>query len=203
MDQQAPAETRLDYRVIVELIEPNSRVLDMGCGGGELLALLIKRKSCRGTGIEIDEKAIYSCVAKGLTVSHGDINSGLTDYADKRFDYVILNESLQQILNPQKAILEALRVGKKVIVGIPNFCHIQARFQIFFRGKVPVTKELPYEWYNTPNLRFFSLKDFKEFCKINSIAILNQKAVDAKKEVTFLPNLFAHIGIFLLEKQKS
>lgn len=200
MDQQAPAETRLDYRVIVELIEPNSRVLDMGCGGGELLALLIKRKACRGTGIEIDEKAIYSCVAKGLTVSHGDINSGLTDYADKRFDYVILNESLQQILNPQKAILEALRVGKKVIVGIPNFCHIQARFQIFFRGKVPVTKELPYEWYNTPNLRFFSLKDFKEFCKINSIAILNQKAVDAKKEVTFLPNLFAHIGIFLLEK---
>lgn len=200
MDQQVPAETRLDYRVIVDLIEPNSRVLDMGCGGGELLALLIKRKSCRGTGIEIDEKAIYSCVAKGLTVSHGDINSGLTDYADKRFDYVILNESLQQILNPQKAILEALRVGKKVIVGIPNFCHIQARFQIFFRGKVPVTKELPYEWYNTPNLRFFSLKDFKEFCKINSIAILNQKAVDAKKEVTFLPNLFAHIGIFLLEK---
>lgn len=200
MDQQAPAETRLDYRVIVDLIEPNSRVLDMGCGGGELLALLIKHKSCRGTGIEIDEKAIYSCVAKGLTVSHGDINSGLTDYADKRFDYVILNESLQQILNPQKAILEALRVGKKVIVGIPNFCHIQARFQIFFRGKVPVTKELPYEWYNTPNLRFFSLKDFKEFCKINSIAILNQKAVDAKKEVTFLPNLFAHIGIFLLEK---
>ena len=200
MDQQPAAPIRLDYRVIVDLIEPNSRVLDMGCGGGELLALLIKRKSCRGTGIEIDEKAIYSCVAKGLTVSHGDINSGLTDYADKRFDYVILNESLQQILNPQKAILEALRVGKKVIVGIPNFCHIQARFQIFFRGKVPVTKELPYEWYNTPNLRFFSLKDFKEFCKINGIAILNQKAVDAKKEVTFLPNLFAHIGVFLLEK---
>jgi methionine biosynthesis protein MetW len=200
MDQQPAVPIRLDYRVIVDLIEPNSRVLDMGCGGGELLALLIKRKSCRGTGIEIDEKAIYSCVAKGLTVSHGDINSGLTDYADKRFDYVILNESLQQILQPQKAILEALRVGKKVIVGIPNFCHIQARFQIFFRGKVPVTKELPYEWYNTPNLRFFSLKDFKEFCKINGIAILNQKAVDAKKEVTFLPNLFAHIGIFLLEK---
>ena len=200
MDQQPAAPIRLDYRVIVDLIEPNSRVLDMGCGGGDLLELLIKRKSCRGTGIEIDEKAIYSCVAKGLTVSHGDINSGLTDYADKRFDYVILNESLQQILNPQKAILEALRVGKKVIVGIPNFCHIQARFQIFFRGKVPVTKELPYEWYNTPNLRFFSLKDFKEFCKINGIAILNQKAVDAKKEVTFLPNLFAHIGVFLLEK---
>ncbi len=192
--------SRLDYQVIADLVEPSSKVLDLGCGDGELLSLLISQKSCRGTGIEIDEKAIYSCIAKGLTVSHGDINSGLSEYADKRFDYVILNESLQQMLNPQKAILEALRVGKKVVVGIPNFCHIQARVQIFFRGQVPVTKELPYEWYDTPNLRFFSLKDFKKFCKVNGIKILKERAIDAKKEVPFLTNLFAHIGIFVLEK---
>ncbi|MCB9771921.1 MAG: methionine biosynthesis protein MetW [Candidatus Omnitrophica bacterium] len=193
-------KTRLDYRVIVDLIEHGSKVLDLGCGDGELLSLLIRYKSCKGTGIEIDEKAIYACIAKGLTVSHGDIDSGLNEYADKRFDYVILNESLQQMLNPQTAILEALRVGKKVVVGIPNFCHIQARIQIFFRGRVPVTKELPYEWYDTPNLRFFSLKDFKIFCKANSIKICNERAIDTVKEVSTFPNLFAHIGIFVLEK---
>lgn len=194
------SQIRLDYRVITDLIKPQSRVLDLGCGDGELLALLIKNKSCKCTGIEIDEKAIYECIAKGLTVSHSDIDTGLNEYADKRFDYVILNESLQQMINPQKAILEALRVGKKVVVGIPNFCHVQARFQIFFHGRVPVTKELPYEWYDTPNLRFFSLKDFKIFCKANSIKICQERAIDTTKEVSFMPNLFAHIGIFVLEK---
>lgn len=191
---------RLDYRVIVDLIDRGSKVLDLGCGDGELLSLLIQYKGCKGTGIEIDEKAIYACIAKGLTVSHGDIDSGLNEYADKRFDYVILNESLQQMLNPQKAILEALRVGKKVVVGIPNFCHINARFQIFFHGQVPVTKELPYEWYDTPNLRFFSLKDFKNFCKVNLIKIRQERAIDTQKEVAMFPNLFAHIGIYVLEK---
>lgn len=191
---------RLDHRVIADLVEPKSKVLDLGCGSGELLELLIRQKSCKGTGVEIDEKAIYACIEKGLTISHSDINSGLSEYADKRFDYVILNESLQQMLSPQKAILEALRVGKNVIVGIPNFCHYQARFQIFFRGRVPVTKELPYEWYDTPNLRFFSLKDFKKFCKVNDIRILTERAIDAKNEVSILPNLFAHIGIYVLEK---
>ncbi len=192
---------RLDYRVIIDLITQNAKVLDLGCGDGELLSLLIQNKACKATGVEIDEKAIYACIAKGLTVSHGDIDSGLSEYADKRFDYVILNESLQQMLNPQKAILEALRVGKKVVVGIPNFCHINARFQIFFHGRVPVTKELPYEWFNTPNLRFFSLKDFKNFCKLNSVKIINERAIDTEKEVTLLPNLFAHIGIYLLENK--
>ncbi len=200
MPEDLTAKTRLDHKIIADLIKPNSRVLDLGCGGGELLSFLINHKGCRATGIEIDEKAIYHCVAKGLTVSHGDINSGLDDYSDKRFDYVILNESLQEIMNPQTAILEALRVGKHVIVGIPNFCHITARFQIFFKGRVPVTKELPYEWYNTPNLRFFSLKDFRSFCKVQRITIKAHKALDISREVTFLPNLFAHVGIFLLEK---
>ena len=200
MKEQTSHPIRLDYKAIIDLVAPNSRVLDLGCGDGELLSLLIKHKSCRGTGIEIDEKAIYQCVAKGLTISHGNIDSGLNDYADRRFDYVILNESLQQVLHPQKVILEALRVGKKIIVGIPNFCHINARFQLFFQGRVPITKELPYEWYNTPNLRFFSLKDFYVFCKVNHIAIREQKNIGFNQEVKFLPNLFAHIGIFLLEK---
>ena len=199
--ERLPKDTRLDYKIIFDLIEPESRVLDLGCGNGELLSLLIEHKKCHGTGIEIDENSIYECISKGLTVSHIDINSGLTDYSDKRFDYVIINETIQQVIDPQKTIFEALRIGKKVIVGIPNFCHLFARLQLGFRGKVPVTKELPYEWYNTPNLRFFSIKDFLKLCRKNRIAITKQRGIGIKHEVTFLPNLFAHFGIFVLENQ--
>ncbi len=194
---------RPDHKIVLSLVETKSKVLDLGCGDGTLLSLLIEQKGCHGRGIEIDEKAIYSCVAKGLTVSHGDIDSGLSDFASKRFDYVILNESLQQVLHPQKVILEALRVGKKVIVGIPNFCQVKARFQIFFEGRVPVTKELPYEWYNTPNLRFLSLKDFRKFCKNNSIKILKEKGLSGQDLIDFRPNLFANTGIYLLEKESA
>jgi len=191
---------RIDHTYILNMIEPNSHVLDLGCGDGELLWLLIKEKNCRATGIEIDEKAIYKCVERGVTVSHVDIDSGLKDYSDRRFDYVILNESLQEVLNPEKVILEALRVGKKVIVGIPNFCNIIARLQIFFLGKVPVTKGLPYTWYNTPNLRFLSIKDFREFCAQRGISIERQRAIGSKNEVFFWRNLFANVAIFLISK---
>ncbi len=192
--------SRLDHKIILSVIEPNARVLDLGCGDGTLLNLLIRNKQVKGTGVEIDEKAIYQCMARGLTVSHGDIDSGLTDYANKRFDYVILNESLQQVLHPRKVILEALRVGKKVIVGIPNFCHIAARIQLFFLGRVPVTKELPYEWYDTPNLRFLSLKDFRRFCRMNKITILKEYGL-ANQTKVILPNLFANIGLYVLAKE--
>ena len=193
-------DIRLDYQIILQLVATRSRVLDLGCGDGELLYHLIHQKQCQGTGIEIDEKAIYSCIERGVTVLHSDIITGLKDFSDKRFDYVILNESLQQVLNPQAAILAALRVGKNVIVGIPNFCHMSARFQIFFRGRVPVTAELPYEWYNTPNLRFFSLKDFRSFCRNNAITIVKERDLGRHQEEHLLPNLFAHIGIFLLRQ---
>lgn len=191
---------RFDHQVIAELVEPNTKVLDLGCGDGTLLSLLIEQKNCHGTGIEIDEKEIYRCVAKGLTVSHGDIDSGLADFSNKRFDYVILHESLQQVLNPRHVILESLRVGQKVIVGIPNFCHSRARFQLFFLGRVPVTKELPYQWYDTPNLRFLSLKDFRCFCKENGITIRKEIGIVGNKKVPFCPNLFSNVGIYLLEK---
>ena len=193
-------QNRADFNVIVDLVEPNSRVLDLGCGDGTLLSLLIHEKNCRGTGVEIDEKAVYQCIEKGLTVSHGDIDSGLMDFSNKRFDYVILNESLQQVLQPKKVILESLRVGKKVIVGIPNFCHSSARWQIFFKGRVPVTKQLPYQWYDTPNLRFLSLKDFRYFCKDHGIKILKEIGIAQNKVTRLRPNLCANIGIYLLEK---
>jgi len=192
---------RFDYQVIVDLIEKGSRVLDLGCGDGELLALLTKEKDCTGSGLEIDEKAIYKSMAKGISVSHGDIDTGLPDYASKRFDYVILNESIQEILHPTQVLLEALRVGRKVIVGIPNFCHLGARFQFFFKGRTPITEALPYKWYDTPNIRFLSLKDFRDFCKEQGIKIVKEIGIANSKKIRFKKNWFATSGIYLLEKE--
>ena len=193
-------DIRIDHKFIIELIEPNSHVLDLGCGDGTLLDLLAIHKNCKTTGIEINEKEIYKCVERGVTVSHGDIDSGLEDYLDKRFDYVILNESLQEILNPERVISEALRVGKRVIVGIPNFCNISARLQILLFGQVPVTKGLPYKWYNTPNLRFLSIKDFRYFCRDRNIIVERERAIGINKEVFIKRNLFAYACIFLIRK---
>ncbi|MDP8266639.1 MAG: methionine biosynthesis protein MetW [Candidatus Aceula meridiana] len=197
----SPNKLRLDHKIISGWIAPNSRVLDLGCGDGELLAYLMENKSVRGTGIEINESHIYKCVEKGISVSHSDIDSGLPDYPSKSFNYVILNESLQEVLHPKMVVLEALRVGKKVIVGIPNFCHWPARVQLFFKGKVPVTKGLPHQWYDTPNLNFLSLKDFRNFCKNKKILIEKFKAISSDKIVTLRPNFFAHSGLFLLSKK--
>ncbi len=194
---------RPDHAIIMDFIKEGSRILDLGCGDGGLLELLIKRKNCHGVGIEINERLIYRCIEKGLTVSHADIDTELSHYADQKFDYVILNESLQQVLDAEKTIAEALRVGKHVIVGVPNFCFWKARVQIFFRGRVPKTKCLPYEWYNTPNVRFFSLKDFRIFCRKKDIMIKRAIALGLTKRVPFFPNMFASAGIFLLQRSPS
>ena len=176
-------------------------IVHLGCGDGTLLALLKERKQCHVSGIEINEQAIYEAMAKGVSVSHGDIDSGLEDYSSKRFDYVILNESLQEVLHPKKVILEALRVGKKVIVGIPNFCQLTSRLQIFFTGRVPRTKGLPYDWYDTPNLRFLSIKDFRDFCRKHDIRIIKETAVRGNQRMPLMRNVLATQGLFLLEKE--
>ena len=158
-------DIRSDHRVISEWVPPGSTVLDLGCGNGDLLYVLIKQKGARGHGLEISEQEIYKCMSKGLNVLHGDIEKGLSDYKDHSFDYVILNQSLQQIRSVDAVILDALRVGKKVIVGFPNFAYYKSRVQIFFSGKTPVNASLPYQWYDTPNLHFFSIADFFEYCR--------------------------------------
>lgn len=187
-----------DHKAILELIEKDASVLDLGCGDGELLYALIKEKNVRGQGIEIDNKAIYRCVARGLTVLHDDIDSGLSEYNNKSFDYIILNQSLQQVLHVETVLKDAMRIGKKVIVGFPNFAYIRARIQMFFNGRAPVTGSLPHEWYETPNLHFLSITDFKNFCRIKNIKIEKSIYLRGKKRVTLFPNLFALIGIFVI-----
>ncbi len=161
----------VDFKIFAEWIGEGASVLDLGCGDGELFSYLTKERHVKAQGIELSEKAIISCVTEGLSVYQQDIDTGLSEYAEGSFDYVILNQTLQEVKKPDFALQEALRVGKKVIVGIPNFAYIKARASIFFRGRVPVTAALPYQWYDTPNLHFLSLNDFKDYCKNKAIPI--------------------------------
>jgi methionine biosynthesis protein MetW len=188
---------KLEHEVILEWVQKRSSVLDLGCGNGDLLAALVKENGVNGHGIEIDEKAIYECVAKGLSVVHQDIETGLSEYLDKSFDYVILAGSLQQVKKPDSILKEALRVGKKTIVSFPNFAHYRVRLQILFGGKVPVTPSLPFEWYNTPNLHFLSTSDFVEYCRKRSIRI-EKSAFLGHGRIRTLPNLRAETALFLL-----
>jgi methionine biosynthesis protein MetW len=188
----------LEYKAILKWIHQGASVLDLGCGDGELLELLVREKKVRAQGIEIDEQAIYQCVAKGLSVFHEDIDNGLSGYGDKTFDYVILNQSLQQVKKPDVVVKEALRVGREVIIGFPNFAHYSARLQIFFKGETPITPSLPYEWHDTPNLHFLSISDFIEYCHQRNIEIEKSFFIGKHRMVRILPNLFALIGIFLV-----
>jgi len=190
----------IDHKTIYEVVEPGSRVLDLGCGDGELMYLLAKEKGAKVQGIEIDDEAIYKCVAKGLSVFHGDIDSGLKEYPDKSFDYVVLNQSMQQVKKADFVIQEGLRVGKKLIVGFPNFAYFTARISIFFKGKTPITSSLPYRWYNTPNLHFLTISDFRSYCIERNIKILDTYFLSSDKIIKVWPNLFALNAIFVVTK---
>jgi methionine biosynthesis protein MetW len=192
------SDLRLEDSLIFDFIRANSSVIDLGCGDGTLLASLMTEKKCRVQGIEIDEQSVYQCVAKGVNVLHGDIDSDLPDYADRSFDYVVLNQSFQQVKKPDLVLRESLRVGKEVIVSFPNFVHYSARIQLFFKGRTPVTPSLPYEWHDTPNLHFLSILDFVAYCRQRRIKVRATAFVGKTRRVRILPNLFALVGIFLL-----
>ena len=200
---------RFDLQVVASWIEPDSRVLDLGCGSGALLAHLRREKGVRGVGVEQDETLAGEAIAKGLTVIHGDIYEEVEDFPDRYFDYVILSQTLQQVYDPAMLIGRMLAIGAKCIVSFPNFTHIGNRLQMFFTGRAPVSKELPYEWYDTPNIRVVPIIDFRRFCRNHSLPILREVAIsthhhDEKgRVITFLPNLFATFGIFLLGKSED
>ena len=195
-------DIRWDHRIICGIVEKQSTVLDMGCGNGDLLALLRDEKSVKGQGIEVNEAAIFQCVEKGLSVSHMDFDSGLASYPGKSFDYVILNQSMQETRHVEFVLNEALRVGKKVVVGFPNFAHIKARVQLFFRGATPVTHALPHHWYNTPNLHFLTISDFEQFTSARQIKVLKRYYYSGNSPVKFRPNLLATDAIYVITKQR-
>jgi homoserine O-acetyltransferase len=194
---------RVDYEVIESLIESNSTVLDIGCGDGELLAKLTEDKNIKGEGIELNQDLVLACVDRGLSIIQHDIEHGLENYADKSYDYVILSQTVQTIKNTESVLAELLRIGKKVIVSFPNFAHWRCRTQLLMTGKVPVTKQLPFDWHNSPNIHCLSLKDFDEFCKKLGVRIEKKMPLIKTRisPVKFAPNLFAEQVIYVTSKE--
>ena len=195
-----------EFKIIADLIETNTRVLDVGCGDGTLMEFLKDNKKIDIRGIEILKNNVQQCIGKGLTVIEGDAEKDLSQFPDGSFDFVILSQTLQAFLNPEKVISELLRVGKKAIVTIPNFGYWKVRLHLLIKGTMPVTRTLPDEWYNTPNLHMCTIKDFFNFCenrKINlykSIALQNLKSSKITNTNLTLKNLTSVLGIFLIEK---
>merc|ERR1711991_10748 len=160
-----------EFQVIADLIEKDKKVLDVGCADGTLMKFLKDNKNINIRGLEISKEKVQECIAKGLTVIEGDAEKDLKQFPDRSFDYVILSQTLQAFLDPENVINELLRVGKKAIVSIPNFGHWRVRLNLLFKGEMPITENLPNEWYNTPNLHMCTIKDFENYCKQRNIKI--------------------------------
>ena len=195
-----------EFKIISDLVEKNSRVLDVGCGDGELTNYIFKNITQDVRGIEISKSNVQKCISKGLTVIEGDAENDLYQFPNASFDFVILSQTLQAFLNPEKVLDELLRVGKKGIVTIPNFGHWKVRLNLLFKGTMPVTKSLPHKWYNTPNLHMCTIKDFFNFCDdkkikfIKSLALSQEKLISISKTNLNSRNFFSEIGIFLIKK---
>jgi len=195
-----------EFKVISELIDEKSRVLDVGCGDGILMEYLLKNKVVDVRGLEISKEKVKKCLSNGLAVVEGDAEYDLKQFPDLSFDYVILSQTLQAFMSPENVIKDLLRVGKKVIVTIPNFGHWKVRIDLLFKGEMPITKNLPYEWYNTPNLHMCTIQDFYNFCNNKGINIFKTISLNGQKtsKITSsnlkFKNLISELGIFLLEK---
>ncbi len=200
---------RFDLRVIASWIEPGAKVICLGCGEGDLLYFLKKNKQIIGTGIDNNEDKVARCIERGLSVLQGDINEELSDYPDGAFDYVVLSQTLQQIYEPSTLLRAMLRIGKKGIVSFPNFSHWRIRLQLLFTGCAPVSHQLPFDWYDTPNIRVITIKDFRKYSKKVGFKILKEVAINSngrnkQENITkFLPNLLATYGIFMIANGRS
>jgi methionine biosynthesis protein MetW len=195
-----------EFKVISKLIDEKSRVLDVGCGDGILMEYLSKNKVVDVRGLEISKEKVKKCLSNGLAVVEGNAEYDLKQFPDLSFDYVILSQTLQAFMSPEKVIKDLLRVGKKVIVTIPNFGHWKVRLDLLFKGEMPITKNLPYEWYNTPNLHMCTIQDFYNFCNNKGINIFKTISLNGQKTSKITAsnlkykNLISELGIFLLEK---
>ena len=195
-----------EFKVISDLIEDNKKVLDVGCADGILMQFLKENKNINVRGLEISKDKVQECIAKGLTVIEGNAEKDLKQFPDKSFDYVVLSQTLQAFLSPELVLDELLRVGKKAIVTIPNFGNWKVRLHLLFKGTMPITKSLPEQWYSTPNLHMCTIKDFVNFIKskeikmIKTLALNNNNVSNITNNNLGTKNLFADLGIFLIEK---
>jgi len=193
----------IGYDLAAELVTQNSSVLDLGCGDGALLELLCEKKGIKGYGVEISEEGLSLCLEKGLYCYQADIDEGLVDYRDNSFDFVILNQTLQSTKRPGFIIKEILRIGRKAIISFPNFAYHPIRHQLSWRGSMPKSPSIPYEWYDTPNIHMVTIKDFETYCRDNGYAIEKRLHFRLGKDgkssrVGFAPNYFAEYGLFVL-----
>ncbi|MAD14272.1 MAG: methionine biosynthesis protein MetW [Pelagibacteraceae bacterium] len=192
--------------VLAGLIELNSRVLDVGCGDGNLLLYLKKNKRIDGRGLEINQKNVQECLAKGLAVVEGDAEKDLINYPNRSFDTAILNQAIQQFYEPRKVLNELLRIAEKAIITIPNFGYWKVRLNLLLTGTMPVTKTLPYSWYNTPNLHMSSIKDFYNLCNLDNIKVIKSISISSNKigDITSnnleIKNLVSELGVFVVSK---
>ncbi len=199
-----PRRMRIDHSVILDLVADGAKVLDLGCGDGALLEKLVRLKGVVGRGIEISEDGVRACIAKGLTVLQGDIDEGLHDYPDRSFDCVILNQTLQAAKKPDVVLSEMLRVGRQGIVGFPNFAFWRMRLSLLLNGRMPRTDFLPYEWYDTPNIHFCSVRDFDVYCAKAGLRVERRIFLSTDRGERVLkgvrPNLFAESAVYLLSR---
>ena len=197
---------KTEYKIIANLIEKNSKVLDVGCDDGTLMEFLKINKNVDIRGIEISKEKVQICISKGLTVIEGNAEVDLKQFPNNSFDYVVLGQTLQAFINPEIVIKELLRVGKKAIVTIPNFGHWRVRLNLLIQGTMPITKSLSNEWYNTPNIHMCTIKDFVKFSKIinfkifKSLSLIDKNVSNINNSNLFFKNLFGELGIFLIEK---
>jgi len=195
-----------EFKIISELIENNTRVLDVGCGDGTLMKYLKDEKNVDTRGLEISKNNVQNCISKGLSVIEGNAEKDLHQFPNFSFDYVILSQTLQAFYNPEKVIDDLLRVANKAIVTIPNFGHWKVRIHLLLKGTMPVTKILPNEWYNTPNLHMCTIKDFFNFCSKKKIELYKSIALNGEKTSKInsgninIKNLSSELGIFLIKK---
>jgi methionine biosynthesis protein MetW len=195
---------RIDYKLIEDLVPAGATVLDLACGDGALLSELIAEKDVHGSGVEIDQGAVEVCIGKGLSVFHGDLDAGLADFLDQSHDVVILSMSLQQLRRPRMIIREMVRVGRLAIVSFPNFAHWVPRSQLVLGGRMPVSRDLPYQWWDTPNIHLCTIRDFRALCRAEGLCIEHELYLRSVEHPPpshpVAPNLLARVAIFTVTR---